>query len=384
MESHKYSWVVSGGFVRIRRLDPADRHDRRAFLNFPFRLYRGNPNWVPSLMDARSLFGGHPFYEHSVADFFLAEDKGEILGRIGVMHNRNHNAYRNCRTAFFGFFECVEDKTVARGLFGAASEWARSRGLDEIIGPRGLMGSDGGGILVEGFEHRAALNENYNPSYYDALVVDSGFVKDRDHLSGYLPGGYRLPERIKRIAEEVRRRRGFWIKTFASTTEIRQWVPRVAAVHARSFTGNHEYFPPTEAEVSLLAESIVMAADPRLLKLVMLGDEVAGFIIAYHDIGPALQKSGGRIWPLGWLYILQERRRDNWVNVNGVGLLPEHRGVGANTLLYTELAKTVVDDFKFKHIEIIQVDEFNFKSRSDMEAIGVKWYKRHRSYRKRL
>jgi hypothetical protein len=110
---------------------------------------------------------------------------------------------------------------------------------------------------------------------------------------------------------------------------------------------------------------------------------VVGFIISYHDISPALQKSKGRVWPLGWWQILQERRRAEWVNVNGIGLLPEYRGLGANTLLYTELQKTV-HAFGFKHIEVIQVDEFNFKSKSDMEAIGVQWYKRHRSYRYKL
>ena len=371
--------------MQLHKIDPSSRRDTNRFFKFPFRLYRNIPQWVPPIASEKeSLFGGHPFYEHSVADFFVVESERDVLGRIGVMHNRNHNAYRKCKTAFFGFFECVDDTSVSRELFNAAFEWAKARELDEIIGPRGLMGSDGGGILVEGFEHRAALNENYNFPYYDALVMDSGFTKDREHLSGYLPGGYQLPEKFDQIAAWVRKRHGFEIKSFTSADEVREWVPRVAAVHARSFTGNHEYFPPTEAEVHQITESLLSVADPRLLKLVLKGGEVVGFIIAYHDIGPALQKSKGRIWPLGWLSILQERRRNNWVDVNGVALLPELRGFGANALLYTELQKTVVQELNFKHIEVIQVDEFNHRSRSDMEAIGVQWFKRHRSYRRAL
>ena len=370
--------------MQIRPIDVSSTRDTKLFFEFPFRLYRNTPQWVPPMAaDRKSLFGGHPFFEHSIAEYFIAEKNGEVLGRIVAMHNRNHNAYRKCKTAFFGFFECVEDAEVSRVLFTAACEWARSRGLDEIIGPRGLMGSDGGGILAEGFEHRAALNENYNLPYYDALVRDFGFVKDRDHLSGYLPRDYTLPERFFRIAERVKKKRGFTIQSFQSAEEVRAWVPQVIAVHSKAFVNNHEYFPPSPAEVEMLVDSILMVADPRLLKLVLRYGEVVGFIIAYHDIAPALQKSRGKIWPLGWWYVLQERKRAEWVNVNGIGLLPEYRGLGANTLLYTELQKTV-HEFGFKHIEVIQVDEFNFRSKSDMEAIGVEWTKRHRSYRYRL
>jgi GNAT superfamily N-acetyltransferase len=370
-----------GGKMQIVRIDVGNQDATQRFFEFPFHLYRNDPHWVPPMASERaSIFGGHPFYEHSEAEYYLAENQGKVLGRIGVMHNRNHNAYRKCRTAFFGFFECVEDNAVAQDLFAAAFEWARARRLDEVIGPRGLMGSDGGGILVEGFEHRAALNENYNPPYYDRLVVQAGFHKDRDHLSGYLPGDYILPERFYRIAGQVSERRGFTIQSFRTAREVRAWVPKVAAVHQKAFVENHEYFPPSPAEVKLLTDSILMVADPRLLKLVLHAGEVVGFIIAYHDIAPALQRSGGRIWLLGWWHILQERRRAEWVNVNGIGALPEYRGLGANTLLYSELQKTV-HAFGFKHIEVIQVDEFNFKSKSDMEAIGVQWYKRHRSYR---
>lgn len=370
--------------MQIERLDPTKDGDKERFFGLPFKFYLDLPQWAPPMASERkSLFGGHPFFAHSVAGYFLAESQGEVLGRIVALHNRNHNAYRQCKTAFFGFFECVADEHVARELFAAAFDWAKGRGLDEIIGPRGLMGSDGGGILVDGFEHRAALNENYNFPYYDALVMQAGFVKDRDHLSGYLPGDYELPERFYRIAERVTEKRNFKVQSFHSAREVRAWVPKVVEVHRQAFVNNHEYFPPSEAEVALLTDSILMVADPRLLKLVLHDGEVVGFIIAYHDITPALQRSNGKVWPWGWWHILQERRRAEWVNVNGIGLLPAYRGLGANTLLYTELQKTV-RAFGFKHIEIIQVDEFNFKSKSDMEAIGVQWYKRHRSYRRRL
>jgi hypothetical protein len=115
----------------------------------------------------------------------------------------------------------------------------------------------------------------------------------------------------------------------------------------------------------------------------MREDRLIGFIFAYHDITAGIQKAKGRILPFGWIHILKERNRTKWVNINGVGVLPAFQGTGANAILYTALDKTV-KEFGFEHMEIVQVNETNFNSRSDMETMGVQWYKRHRSYKREL
>jgi hypothetical protein len=135
--------------------------------------------------------------------------------------------------------------------------------------------------------------------------------------------------------------------------------------------------------MEIMAETIISVADPRLIKLVMKGEEVVGFLLTYHDISAGLQKAKGRLWPLGWTYILRERKRTRWANGNGVGVLPEYQGVGASILLYAEIAQTMIAS-DFEHLDVAQVNEENFASRAAMEDVGVQWYKRHRSYRRML
>ncbi|MEA4908250.1 MAG: hypothetical protein GYA17_10845 [Chloroflexi bacterium] len=313
----------------------------------------------------------------------MVEHNGQAMGRIGVMDNRLYNDYRQANTAFFGFFEVFEDDQAAQALFDAAFEWAHSRGLDEIIGPRGLVGVEGGGALVEGFEYRPAMGIPYNPSYYDGLIQAAGFEKQSDFLSGYINDQQDLPEKVGLIAEKVKARYGFHVKSFASIAELRSWIPRVAEVHRDAFIHQHAYYPPSQEEIDLFAENILSIADPQLIKLVMKGDEVAGFIIAYQDISAALQQIRGKLWPLGWLRLLLERRTTRWVDINGLGLIPTYQGLGANAMLYAELRKTL-KDYRFEHAEIVQVNEINFLSRSDMENLGVHWHKRHRHYRRTL
>lgn len=372
--------------MQIRMLSTANRRDVEQFVGFPFELYRDCPQWVPPLVsDAKRNLNRskHPFYRHSAADFFLAESDGRTLGRIAVMENRRHNAHRQARSAFFGFFHTVEDVGVARALFSAALDWARARGLEEMIGPKTLIGTDAGGVLVEGFEHRPALTIPYNAAYYDALVKDSGFEKHAEHLSGYFRGDHPVPERFRRIGERVSARRGFWIKHFRSKGEMRQWAPKVMRVHRESFAQADTFFPPTEEELSLIADSLISIADPRLIKLVMKGDDVAGFAFAYPDASAGLQRARGRLWPWGWVHILRDRKRTTWVNANGIGVLPEYQGLGASLLLYLAIAGAIVE-LGYGHVDVVQIEENNTRSRSALEVLGVKWHKRHRGYRRVL
>jgi hypothetical protein len=372
--------------MQVRIIDTENSKDVNKFVDLPFRLYADNNQWVPPLISsAKKILNKekHPFYAHSEAEFFIAEDDGRTIGRLAVMENRNFNDYRKTKAAFFGYLEVIKDETISQALFTKAFEWAQARGLDTIVGPRGFVPNEATGMLVEGFEHRPAMNIPYNFPYYDEFVKAAGFRKDTDHISGYLPGDYEMPERVLRIADKIRRRRGMWIKHFYDKDEIRLWVPRVFEIYATAFAESHTFYPPTEAEKDMIAETIIQIIDPGLVKGVMKDEKLIGFIISYYDLSAALQRCKGRIWPFGWYWLMMERRRTRWANVNGAGLLPEYQGLGANVLLYTELAKTI-NAFGFESADLVLVNETNKKSLADMEAVGVKWYKRHRAYIREL
>ncbi len=371
--------------MKVRPIDPDNKGDVDRFVSLPYELYRDCEQWVPPLrsemehiLDARR----HPFYEHSTAEFFVAECDGQVLGRVAALDNHNFNRHHGSQTAFFGYFETVDDPEVASKLLDEVVGWSLGRGMDHIIGPRGVIGIDGT-VLVEGFEHRPALGIPYNYPYYDSHIKQAGFTKDTDYLSGYIPGSSTLPDRVYAIAEKVKARRGFWIKTFQSKREIRAWIPRALEIHRQAMGTLHSYYPPTQREADLILETLLQVGDPRLIKLVMKQDNVAGFILAFPDVSAALQKMNGSIWPFGWFHFLREQRTTRWVNVNAVGLLPAYRGVGANTLLYAELAKTI-NESGYDHVDVMQVEENNINSTADMAALGVQWYKRHRHYQLHL
>ena len=369
-------------------LDRAEQVER--FIEMPFHLYRNDPHWVPRMrteMQTALDPQEHPYYEHSSAAFFLLQDENGPIGRIAALNPIRYNEFNGSTRGFFYYFECVDDSRAAGALFDAAFDWMRANELHEVLGPKGMLQADAAGVLVEGHDQRPALGVPYNPTYYSRLLEENGFRKSTDYLSGHLTRDYRLPERLHRIADRVKERRGYYIQRFKDKDELRAWIPKVQDVYNRAFQAAFDervgFCPITESEMEIVAERLLSVARPDLIKLVMREDELVGFLLAYPNIGPGLRRAAGRIWPLGWLHIMWEMRRTTWLDVNGIGIVPEHQGIGANAVLYTELEKTV-QDYDFEHADVVQIREENAKSMGDMQALGVSWYKRHRLYRREL
>lgn len=372
--------------MNIRKIDTHNPADAKLFVRFPFLLYKNSPYWVPPFFSGmRKVFDreNYPFYSHSDADFFVAEKDGHVFGRVAILEKKKYNAYHNEKTAFFYFFDSMNDKDVAAALFEQAEVWARERGLTKILGPFGFIQGDSIGILVDGHDRRPALGQNYNFEYYDNLLKYVGFAKKTDFYSGYLRGDHQLPQRFFDIADKVGKKRGFWIKSFKSKKELRNWIGRIQNLYNEAFSNNLGYSPLSLEEAEIVADQLLAISNPRLIKLVMKEEEIIGFLFAFVDITDGLRKANGRMWPFGLFHILREFKTTEWVNFNGTGLLPGHRGVGANAVLYTEMARTI-QKFGFKHADVVQIEEKNIKSMGDMSAIGVEWYKKHRVYEKLL
>ena len=367
--------------VDTNRLEPV-----REFLGFPFKLYASTPVWVPPLaIEAWRVFDRrrNPFYRHSDAAFFLARQDDEALGRLAVLDNRNHNAFNRERTAFFWLFECVDDPKAASALFEAGFAWAKARGLNSVVGPKGFTAMDGLGLLVRGFEHRPAFGIPYNLAYYESLLLPLGFEPTGDILSGYLGAGRSLPDRIHSIADRAMRRRGLRIARYRTRRDLRTLAPLLGGLYNASLGGTAGNVPLTEDEIQSIADQMVRFADPRLIKVVLQGDDPVGFLFAYPDVSAALQRSRGRLLPLGWLDLLVEMRRTRWININGAGMLESDRGLGGTAILFSEMFKSVREG-GFLHADLVQIGAENLPMQRELRSFGVDFYKTHRMYRREL
>ena len=373
--------------LTIERVDTGNKSQVKRFVELPHRLYRDCRQWVPPLdIDAYAQLNPkkHPFYEHSEIEFFLAVRDKRDVGRIAAIENKPFNQYHNTKEADFYFFDCENDPEAASSLFNTVFDWAKQRGLTKVVGPKGMGPLDGYGVLIYGHEHRQTMTMlNYNYPYYQQLIESQGFEKEVDFVSCYLPADkFKIPERVERIALRALERGGLQVKKFKNKRELLDWAARIGDAYNKAFVNNWEYFPFTPKEIQFVVDNIMTVADHRLIKIITHGEDVVGFLFAFHDVSAALQRAKGKLLPFGLLDLLLEMRRTNTVSVNGMGILPEFQGHGGNAILYYEMGQTLLAFNQFAHVEMTQVAETTEQMRADLKNLNGVEYKNHRVYHK--
>ena len=373
--------------IKIEKVDTENKKQVKQFVDYYYHLYKDCPQWVPPLyMDAYLPLNRkkHPFFGHSEGDFFLAWRDQEIVGRIFVGENKPFNDYHKTKKVQFYFFDSENDLSTAQALFDTTYDWAKKRGMNTMIGPKGLSPFDGYGIQILGFEHRQMMTMmNYNYDYYPNLVESLGFEKEVDFVSCYLPSeSFRIPERVEKIAKRVMERGNLWVKSFDTKKELLQWAQRIGQTYNKTFIDNWEYYPFSQGDIDYAVQNVFMVAVPRLIKLIMHGDDIVGFLFAFPDVSAAFQRAKGHLFPFGIIDLLLEMKRTKTVSGNGMGVLPQFQGTGGNALLYYEMGKTMLDFKQFEFVEMTQVAETTKQMRADLKNLRGEEYKNHRVYRK--
>ena len=359
---------------------------RREFIEFPHRLYRGAPQWVPWFRaDMRRLLARrHPYFEHSQAEFFLVRSRGRVVARSAVLENTRYNAHQKSRMAHFYFFDAEDDAPAVAALFDAMCSWARARGLDSIFGPFGFGGTTGNGILVKGYEHRAAMTMMaWNPPCYERLLTGIGFAPALDLYSMHIDAGsFRLPERVRSLADKVIERGHFRVLRFARKSELKRVAARIGEVFNVSLASdpNHrDAYPMSEAEIQRATDDLMSVADPALIKILGYDEEIVGFVFGFPDVSGALKRNDGRLGPLAIVRLLSALRGTRDLIANGAGILPRYQRLGGNALMYAALEEAARAR-AFRNVELVQIAENTSLMLRDVQTLGGEIWKVHRVY----
>lgn len=369
--------------VDVKRVEGSKSKYFDRFYLLPSRIHAGNENWVPWFRgDIKELVDKkHPLFEHTSGEFLVATRNDRVLGRIFVFENGRYNETHDMKSAHFYFFDSVDDREVADRLFQAAVDWAKGRDLELLLGPMGLGGVTGGGLLIEGYERRAAMTMMmYNPPYYRKLIEDFGFEKYIDNYSFYLPAMARLPSDLREPVDALLRKGKYRILEFPSKKDLAKVADEVGEVFIATLGDHAGNYVLSEKEVARLKKNLIQLANPELIKVVAHEQKVVGFLLGFHDLSAAIQKSKGRLNPLSLYRLMREYKKSDWLLINGLGILPEHQGSGANLLLYAEVENILLKYTQFKHIEMVQIQETTAKMLSNVETLRGESRKIHRMY----
>jgi hypothetical protein len=360
--------------------------DLRNFIMLPWKIYRDDPYWVPPLIvEMKKLLDRkrHPFLQHSSADFFLARRNGEWVGRIAAILNGNHNHFHNEKTAFFGFFESVNDKSVASALLSHAAHWAYERGIAELRGPANYSTNETAGMLVEGFDSCPFIMMPHNPAYYAELLDNAGFEKAMDLYAWWLLTEGGLNPKIVRVGEKVLKDENIRVRTI-DMKHYDNEVDTIKKIYNDAWSNNWGFVPMTDDEFNHLAKDLKTVLDPRVLLIAEKNGEPVAFSLALPDINQALKKINGRLFPIGLPKLLYHVKKIKQVRVLALGIarkVQNANGIGA-ALYYESFRRGV--EAGYESCEFSWTLENNDLINRSMKLFGARIYKRYRIYRKNI
>jgi hypothetical protein len=323
--------------------------DWDAFFGLPWKIYRGDPHWVPPLRIAvRDLLDvtKNPFFKHASMHPMLALRGDEVVGRIVGVIDDNHNKFHGEKTVFFGFLELVDDQALCNRLLDEVARWGRSKGMTLMRGPMNPSTNHECGLLVEGFDDPPAIMMTYNPPYYARLLEGWGLAKSKDLLA------YEIDRRKSKFAErllaQAERLRAGGRVTYRTIDMSRfdQELKVVQDIYNDAWEKNWGFVPMEPDEFRHMAKDMKMILDPELVLFADVGGEPAAFALALPDINQALRKiEDGRLFPTGLLKLLWHtqgpgrRKTLTRCRILTLGVKKKFAQAGIGPLLYTEYLK---------------------------------------------
>lgn len=368
---------------------PIAIHDSKAvdkFIKFSWEIYKGNPYWVPPLlMDIKkTLNPNNPFYEVAQIQLFLAERNGKIVGRIAAVKNDLHNQIHHEQSGHFGFFECVNDQSVANALFDTALAWCKERSLDYIIGPASPSINHEYGLLVNAFDDSPRLMMSYNPPYYQNLIEDYGF-KCVKGLNAYKIDQNTVLsnpkfERIARIAQE---RSQVTLRPI-NLRRMKEEVEIVKSIFNAAWEKNWGAIPILDKEIDAMATDLKQLVDESLVIFMEKDNKPIGFTLVLRDYNYIFKQMNGRLFPFNFLKLFTQKKKIEWARIVLLGVLPAYRGKGLDAVLYYEVVKNS-RKLGIKYGEASWILEDNLPmTRAAEEVMSGVLYKKYHVYGKAI
>ena len=336
--------------IEIRQV--RNKKEKKQFIIFAWQIYRKDPeldrNWVPPVIDdyMKTLDTAvFPLYDHADLALFTAWKDGVMAGTIAAIENRRHNDFHADKVGFWGFFECVNDQSVANALFDAAGGWLKKKGLNAMRGPISPSMNDQCGMLTKGYDSPPVFLMLYNPPYYNDLVLNYGHHIAQELLAWYIDQKAIDIERLRRISEHVKKREGLTVRIM-NMKDFDAEIERIREIYNKAWEKNWGFVPMTNKEFDFLAKSLKPLANPNYIYFVEdRNKRTVGFSLSLPDVNQALKHVNGNPFsPIGLLKYLWYSRKISMVRTITMGVLPEYRNKGVDSILNTEIA-----DYGGKH-----------------------------------
>lgn len=371
--------------VEIREVKT--KKERKEFIEFPLNLYKGVEYFVPPLYgDEKKIFSpSYVYYDQSEAVYYNAYKGGKIVGRISGILQRASNDKWGQKRVRFTRFDAIDDQEVADALFKTVEEWAKSKGMEEVVGPLGFSDLEREGLLIDGFDQVSTFEEQYNYPYYQKLIENCGYGKDVDWFERKLYKFKGDADRIYSLSEKMLKRYNLHFSDAKSGNEfIDRYADEFFRILDETYDKIYGTVPFTDGMKKMMIDNFRLFIDIRYVYAILDKDEkIVAFGLSFPAIGEALQKSGGRLTLPAIIRLFKALKHPKVIDLGLVGVIDEYRNKGVATAILAKLIEPLVSG-EIDHYETNLNLEDNLAIQNQWGMFENVLHKRRRCFVKKI
>lgn len=372
----------------LQIIEVKTKKQQKEFVEYPLRLYKNNPYFVPPLYgDEMSMFTEkNVYFKTCESVFYLAQRDGKTVGRIQGIIQKQYNEINSVKQVRFTRFDAENNEETAKALFDAVETWAREKGMDTMVGPLGYSDQEREGLLIEGFDYLSTFEEQYNYDYYAGLIEFCGYEKDVDWVERRLFKTPQQDDRLERLGKRALEKYNLHRAgvDLSKRAFIKKYKDGIFKCLDECYKDLHGTVPFTDEMKQQMIDQFTLLLDKKyLMAICNEKEEVVSFGICIPGFGKALQKSGGRLTPLGIIRLLKEVKHPSSIDLALVGILPEYRKSGLTALIITEINK-MLNEPGIEYLETNLNLETNTQIQATWKHFDNIQHKRRRAYKKSL
>ena len=363
------------------------RKMRHQFVSFPLDLYKGNPYFVPPLYgDEMKVFSKrNAYYKTSISSFFLAFDGDQVVGRIsGIIQNQS-NQKTGEKRARFTRFDAIDSQEVADALFASLEKWALDNGMHKVCGPLGYSDLEREGLLIEGFDHIATFEEQYNYEYYGRLIEKCGYAKEVDWLEYKLYCPESLDPTLDRVANAVMEKFNLHIGSGRNKRHyIKKYMDGIFHCLDEGYKVLYGTVPFTkEMKQQIITQFMFLLSHKFMITVCDERENVIAFGLAVPSLGPAFQQSGGRLNLSTLRKMFKILKKPEVIDLGLIAVLPSYQSFGINAIILRELIQGMIRE-NISYCETNLNLENNIQVQAQWKFFRKEQHKKRRSYLKNI
>ena len=357
--------------------------DLELFIKFPMELYKGNPYYVPPLInEEKSIWmkEENPALQYSEAAQFLAYKGENIVGRIAVMINHKEEKELGIRKVRFGWLDFINDIEVSKSLINTAIEYAKSKGISKIEDPMGFTNLDKAGMLTKGFDKLATMIGIYNFDYYPKHMEQLGLVKEKEWVEFEINFPDTLPDKVEKFSRLIAEKYELELVKFKAKKDILPLVDSMFKLLDDTYKNLSTYTPITEEQIKHYKEKYFKFIDKDYIVCIKdKSGSLISFAITMPSYSKALQKAKGKLFPFGWWHLLNAGKKNDRANFYLIGIHPQYQKRGVTAIIFKEIYET----FKKKGVKFLETNP-ELEENASIQALWQDYnpinHKRRRTY----